>query len=56
MYCVMGFGSYIRFGLGILLSIEILRTWLTKSEISSLAIALSLIFLMLAVVWAVFRF
>lgn len=52
----MSFGSYIRFGLGILLSFEIIRIWLTKSEVSVFALALSIIFLILAAAWAAFRF
>jgi hypothetical protein len=52
----MSFGSLIRFALGILLSVEVLRSWLTGSSVSSLAIALSAIFLLLAAAWAVFRF
>jgi len=52
----MGFGSYIRFGLGIVLSLEVVRLWLTGSQLSSIAIILSIILLVLSAMWFAFRF
>lgn len=52
----MGFGSLIRFALGILLSLEVLRSWFFGGEISVLAVILSVVFLILAAAWAIFRF
>lgn len=52
----MAFGSYIRFGLGILLSLEILRLWLTGSTLSTIAIGLAVILLVLSAMYFLFRF
>ncbi|MFH0832371.1 MAG: hypothetical protein V1900_01450 [Candidatus Aenigmatarchaeota archaeon] len=52
----MGLGSYIRFAIGVLLSIEILRSWLFGNSIPMVAIYLSIIFLILTVAWLLFRF
>lgn len=52
----MGFGSYIRFGLGIALSIEVIRLWMAGSPPSSIAIGLAVILLVLSAAWFAFRF
>lgn len=52
----MGFGSYLRFGLGILLSLEVIRLWLAGSSLSTISIALAIILLILSAMWFVFKF
>ena len=52
----MALGSYIRFFLGIALSLEILRLWITGSAVSMIAIILSIVFLILAAAYFIFRF
>lgn len=52
----MALGSYIRFFLGILLSIEVLRLWITGGSISSIAIILAVVSLILAAAYFAFRF
>lgn len=52
----MGFGSWIRFFLGIVLSIEILRNWFIGGSLSSFAIILSVVFLILSAAWFMFGF
>lgn len=52
----MHIGSIIRFGIGILLSIEVIRLWLSGTQLSSFAIILSILFLILAAVFFIFRF
>jgi len=44
----MGIASYLRFGIGIILSTEVIRQLLFGKEISSLATILSIAFLFLA--------
>jgi len=52
----MAFGSYIRFGIGIILSLEVIRIWLTGGQLSSIAAILSILFLVLSAMWFAFRF
>lgn len=52
----MALGSYIRFFLGIFLSLEVLRLWITGGAVSSIAIALSVIFMIFVATYAIFRF
>ena len=49
-------GSYIRFGLGILLSAEVLRMVLFGQQISPLAFWLSVIYMISAALYFVFLF
>ncbi len=52
----MTIGSYIRFGIGIALSAEIIRLWITNNPVSIIALILSAAFLVLAALWFAFRF
>lgn len=52
----MALGSYVRFGLGIILSIEVMRIWITSGQLSSIAIVLSATLLILSALWFVFKF
>lgn len=52
----MALGSYIRFFLGIILSLEIIRLWFTGSTISSVAIVLSIIYVIFVAAYFAFRF
>ncbi|MBI2173562.1 MAG: hypothetical protein HYT73_05170 [Candidatus Aenigmarchaeota archaeon] len=51
----MGIGSYARFALGIILSLEIIRSFLTDGRVSSLALVLSVIFIIMALLFFVKR-
>jgi hypothetical protein len=50
----MSLGSYARFGLGILLSLEVARSYFAGAP-SVLALLLAIIFLALAALWVAFR-
>lgn len=52
----MAAGSYLRFGVGLALSVEVLRDWFLGNGFSYIALLLALIFIMLSAVWIVFRF
>ncbi len=52
----MAAGSYLRFAVGLVLSVEVLREWLSGNGLSYISILLALIFIMLSVAWFVFRF
>jgi hypothetical protein len=49
-------GSLIRFGVGILLSLEIIRLWLSGNALSVAAAFLAVLLLILSVAFFVFRF
>ena len=51
----MAAGSWIRFAVGFLLSVEAVRSWLS-GEPSIFALLLALIYFILIVTYAVFRF
>jgi len=51
----MGLGSYVRFALGIILSLEIIRSFLADGRVSSLALVLSVIFIIMALLFFVKR-
>lgn len=52
-----GIGSIIRFGIGIILSVEIIRSALFVNKIiSDFALALSIAFILLSALYIVFRF
>jgi len=52
----MSGGSYVRFVLGILLSLSVLFSFFADGQTSPLSVGLAVIFLILAVVWALVRF
>jgi hypothetical protein len=51
----MAAGSWLRFIIGLLLSVEVVRLWIGGS-VSALAMVLAVIFILLVVTYAVFRF
>ena len=51
----MGAGSYARFVIGIVLSLEIIRSFFSDKQVSSLAIGLSVVFIILSVLFFVKR-
>ncbi|MBI4171002.1 MAG: hypothetical protein HY514_04855 [Candidatus Aenigmarchaeota archaeon] len=51
----MAAGSWVRFFVGLLLSIEAIRLWITGSG-SIISSALAVIYIILAIAFAVFRF
>ncbi|HLD39451.1 MAG TPA: hypothetical protein VJB05_04015 [archaeon] len=52
----MSAGSYIRFIIGLVLSLTVLWSFLTGGTITMLTAILAIIFLVLAVLWVAFRF
>ena len=52
----MAIGSYLRFGVGILLSLEALRLWFTHEPTSGALFGLAALFLILSLAWVAFRF
>jgi len=52
----MRIGSYLRFFVGLLLSIEIIKQVVTGKEVSSLALSLSVIYIVLSVLFFTVRF
>ena len=51
----MAAGSWIRFGIGFLLAVEAVRSWFSGSP-SLLAVLLAVIYFILIVTYAVFKF
>ena len=49
-------GSWVRFAVGIVLSVEVLHQWLVGNSMSMLANGLAAAFLALSVLYFVFRF
>ena len=52
----MVLGSYLRFGIGLILSAEIIRDAIFGLKISELAIVLSVAFIFLSILFFAFRF
>ncbi len=52
----MSGGSYVRFGVGLILSLTVLLSFLNKESVSGLSAVMALIFLILSIMWIVFRF
>ncbi len=52
----MSGGSYLRFGIGLILSVSVLVSFFSNSGTSILSVLLAIIFLVLAALWAIFRF
>ena len=52
----MAFGSYIRFGLGALISAIIIWSYLNQETVSPVLAILAVVYLVLAALWIVFRF
>lgn len=52
----MSAGSYIRFVVGLVLSVTVLASFIAKESTTTLSAMLAMIFLVLAAAWAVFRF
>jgi len=51
----MGLGSYGRFIIGLILSLEMIRSWFSDRQITTLAITLASIFIVLSVMFFVKR-
>ena len=51
----MAAGSWIRFGIGVLLSIEAIRSW-ASGQPSLLAVLLAIIYIIMIATYAVFKF
>ena len=52
----MVFGSYIRFGLGLIISTIVLLSFFANETVSLTLAALAIIYLILVVAWFAFRF
>lgn len=52
----MVFGSYIRFGLGIIISAIILWSYFAKEVVPPILAILAVVYLVLAVLWFAFKF
>ncbi|MDI6720954.1 MAG: hypothetical protein QMD85_01095 [Candidatus Aenigmarchaeota archaeon] len=52
----MGLGSYARFVVGLILSLEILRSWFFDRQVSLFAIILAIAFIVLAAAFFVRKF
>ncbi|MFH0830215.1 MAG: hypothetical protein V1887_03580 [Candidatus Aenigmatarchaeota archaeon] len=48
---MMGFGSWARFLIGIVLSVEIIRTMIFGGEQSGLLVPLAIVYLLLSALW-----
>ncbi len=52
----MAFGSYIRFGLGLIISALILWSYFAKEAVSSILVIFAVVYIILAILWFAFRF
>ena len=52
----MSGGSYLRFFIGLVLSITVMYSFFVGEKISAISMLLSVIFIILAVAWAIFKF
>ena len=52
----MAFGSYIRFGLGLIISAIILWSFFNKEIVSPILAILAIVYIILAILWFAFRF
>lgn len=52
----MAFGSYIRFGLGLLISVLLLWSYFAKEAISPILAILAVVYIILSILWFAFRF
>lgn len=52
----MSAGSYARFVVGLVLSVAVLASYLSKEGVSTLSAMLALLYVLLAILWAAFRF
>ena len=52
----MAFGSYIRFGLGLIISALIIWSYFVKEAISPILAILAVVYVILAILWFAFRF
>ncbi len=52
----MSFGSYIRFGLGAVISVIAIWSYFNQETVSPILAVLAVVYLILAALWIVFRF